>query len=160
MDEGNGYSLSPGCAKIPVTAAIPVILMTGNGIQKACGGPWDLGADRLTGKAFHARGTPGGRDARSRNQKAQREHEEQTRASGGHTGGHHGSGGNSLTPRPEISCDLNRAGRAMSAIPAVGEDVRSVPIQSSPAGAFGDYLRQGIPAAISNGVLDRGNGVP
>lgn len=152
MDEGDGYAVLEALRKDPTTAAIPLILMTGIEETEGMRRGMDLGADDYLLKPFTPDALLATVDARFKKQKAQREHEEQTKGR--------------LLAILEATTDLvaivdaktqnilylNRAGRAMLAVPEA-EDVSRLRIRDHhPAWALELIEREGIPNATRDGV--------
>jgi signal transduction histidine kinase/DNA-binding NarL/FixJ family response regulator len=152
MDEGDGYAVLEALRGDPVTAAIPFILMTG--IEEPAGmrRGMELGADDYLIKPFTPDALLGAVEARLKKRRAQREHEEQTKAR--------------LVAILEATTDLvaivdaktqnvlylNRAGRIMAGVPD-GADVRQFQIQKlHPAWAWEIIVRDATPVAVSDGV--------
>src|SRR5882672_8428089 len=152
MDEGDGYAVLEALRKDPITAAIPLILMTGIEETEGMRRGMDLGADDYLIKPFAPDVLLATVDARFKKQKAQREHEEQTKAR--------------LVAILEATTDLvaivdaktqkvlylNRAGRVMMGISAT-ESVRHLRIQDFHSAPVLEVIeREGIPKALRDGV--------
>src|SRR5213595_2829779 len=122
MDQGDGYAVLAALSKDPSTAAIPLILMTGGEQKESMRRAMDSGADDFLIKPFSPDVLLAAVDARFKKQRAQRDHEEQTKGR--------------LVAILEATTDLvaivdgktqkilylNRAGRAMIGLPET-EDI-------------------------------------